>query len=131
MLGPVGVRAGALADDDVIEVDVLLDGAGGANPDDVLHAEHGEQLVGVDADGGHAHAGGHDGDLHALIKACVAVDAPDIIHQDGIFQEVFGDKLGAQRIAGHQNGLAEADLILDIDMGSGGEVGHNKFSFSV
>jgi hypothetical protein len=58
------------------------------------------------------------------------VDTTDVVHKDGILEEILGDKLGAQGVAGHQNGLAEADLILDIDMGSSGEVGHDIFSFS-
>ena len=74
-------------------MDVLLNGTGGANPDDILHAVAGEQLVGVDADGGHAHAGGHDGDLHAFVGAGVALDAPDIVHQHGVFQKVLRNEL--------------------------------------
>ena len=57
------------------------------------------------------------------------MDTTDVVHKDGILQEILGDKLGAQGVAGHQNGLAEANLILDVDMGSGGEVGHSNAPF--
>ena len=110
---------------------MVLNGAGGADTDDVLHAEEVEQLVGVDADGGHAHAGGHDGDLDALIVAGVALNAADIVHKNGVFQEIFSDELGPQGVAGHQHGLAEADLIEHIDMGSNSKVGHNISSLIV
>ena len=63
--------------------------------------------MGVDADGGHSHAGGHHGDGHALIAPVVALDAPDVVHQHGVFQEGFGDELGAQGVAGHQNGFGK------------------------
>ena len=63
--------------------------------------------MGIDADGGHAHTGGHDGHPGALIGAGVALDAPDIVHQLGVFQERLGDELGPQGIAGHQNGFCE------------------------
>ena len=129
LAGPVGIRAGTLADDDVIEVDMILNGTGRANADNVLHAEEVEQFMGVDTDGRHAHAGSHDGDLHALVVTCVAVDATDIIHQNRIFQEILSDKFGPQGIAGHQNSLAEADFVLNVDVGSDCKVGHITISF--
>ena len=128
--GPVGIGAGTLADDDVIQIDVILNGTGGTHADDLLYAEEVEQLVGVDADGGHSHAGSHDGNLDALVVAGVTVDTTNIVYQNGIFKESLCNKFGAQGIAGHQNGLAEADLILNIDMGSNREVGHNQFLLS-
>ena len=106
---------------------MILNGAGRTHADNVLHAKIVEQLVGVDTDGGHTHAGGHDGYLDALVIAGVALHAPDIVHKDGIFQEILGDKLGPQGIAGHQYGLAEADVVKNIDMRGFGEVGHGNF----
>ena len=127
LLGPVGVGAGALTQDDVIQLDVLLDGTGGADTDDVLNAVAVEQLVGVDADGGHTHAGGHDGNLDALVGAGVTLNTTDVIHQDGVLQEVLSDELGAQGIAGHEDGLAEV-AVLGIDVGSGDLEFHNGAS---
>ena len=124
---PVGIGASTLADDQVIQVDVILDGAGGANTDDVLHTEEVEQLVAIDADGGHTHAGSHDGHLHALIVAGVTLHATNIVHQHGVLQEIFSDEFSTQRIAGHQHGLTKADFIQNIDMGSHCKIGHNKF----
>ena len=53
-------------------------------------------------------------------------DTPDIVHQNRVLKESFRDDLGPPGIAGHQNSLAEADVVLYIDMGRGGEVGHNN-----
>ena len=125
LLGPVGVGAGPLGNHQVIEIDVVLKGSGGAHPDDVVHIVAGEQLVGVDADGGHAHAGGHDGDLHPLVGAGIALDAPDVVHQHRVLQEVLRNELRAQGVAGHKHGLAEVS-------GFGGNMGsgcneHSRF----
>ena len=116
---PVGIRAGALGDHQVVKMDMLLNGPGGSHPDDVLHTVAGEQLMGIDADGGHAHAGGHDGHPDALIKAGIALNAPDIIHKHRIFQEIFRDKFGTQGITGHQDGLSKVPRCRG-DMGSRG-----------
>ena len=111
--GEIGVGAGTLTDDQVIQLHFFLDGAGGANPDDVLHAVAVVQLVGVDADGGHAHAGGHDGDLHALVGASIALDTPDVIDEHGIFQKIFRNEFGAQGIKGMER-LVEKQAFLNI-----------------
>ena len=126
LVSEIGIGAGTLRQHDVIQFNMILNGSGRPDPDDVLHAEEVEQLVGIDADGRHAHAGGHDGHLHAFVPAGIAVNAPDVIDQDGIFQKMLRDELGAQGIAGHQHGLAEANLIGHVDMGGSGEVGHNE-----
>ena len=104
---PVRIRAGALPDDDIAQVDVLLHRAGRADAHDIFHAEDRIQLPGINADGRHAHAGGHDGNFHAMIRAGIAVDAADVIDEDGIFQKVFRNELRPQRVAGHENGSAK------------------------
>ena len=58
----------------------------------------------------------HNGHLYTLIEACVAVDTPDVIYRHRIFKEIFGDKLGTQRITGHQHGLTETDLIAHVNV---------------
>ena len=63
--------------------------------------------MGVDADGWHTHAGGHDGDLHALVGAGVALHAPDVVDQHRVFQKILRDEFGAQRVAGHQHSFGE------------------------
>ncbi|CAN4018018.1 Ribosome-associated protein L7Ae-like, partial [Dysosmobacter welbionis] len=77
---------------------------------DVVHIIEVEQLMGVNADGGHPHAGGHDGHRRALIGAGVALDAPDVVHQLRVLQKGLRDEFGPQRIAGHQNGLGKGPL---------------------
>ena len=123
--GKIAVGAGTLAQHNVVNIDVILDGTGGTHADDVFHTVAVVQLMGVDADGGHTPAGSHDGNLHALLGTGVTVDATDIDHQNGVFQEVLGDELAAQGIAGHQHGLAEITG-LGGDMGSGGGQ-HSRF----
>ena len=111
----VGVHGCAHGHDDVLEVDLGLDGAGGADAHDVADVVGVVELVGIDADGGHAHAGGHDGHPDALVGAGVALDAADIVDEDGILEEVVCDVLRAQRIARHKDGLAEVfGLCLDM-----------------
>ena len=109
---------------------MLLNGTGRAYPDDVFHAEEIKQLVGVNADGGHTHAGGHDGDLHALVKAGIAIDTPDIIDQHRVFQKVFRNELCPQRITGHQHGFAEANGVFHTDVRGYRKFCHIKHSFS-
>ena len=84
----------------------------------------------INADGGHAHAGSHDGNLDTLVVAGVAVDTADIVDQNGILKEILSNKFRTQGIAGHQNRLTEADFILYIDMGSNCKVRHSCISFS-
>ncbi|CAN4015767.1 Large polyvalent protein associated domain-containing protein, partial [Dysosmobacter welbionis] len=110
LVGVVGVRAGALAEHHVPHLQLGGDGTGAAHPDDVVHIIEVEQLMGVNADGGHPHAGGHDGHRRALIGAGVALDAPDVVHQLRVLQKGLRDEFGPQRIAGHQNGLGKGPL---------------------
>ena len=104
---PIGIGAGTLAQHQIIQLDILLDGTGGANPDDVLHAVAIEQLMGVNTNGRHTHAGGHDGHPDALIGAGIALDAPNIVHQHRIFQKVFRNEFAAQGVTGHQHSLSK------------------------
>ena len=57
--------------------------------------------VGVDADGGHTHTGGHNGNLNALVVAGVAVDTTDIVYKNRILQKILSNKLGTQGITRH------------------------------
>ena len=103
---------------------MILNGTGGAYTDNILHTVAVIQLVRINTDGRHTHTGGHYRDFNALVSAGVTVDTADIVHKDGIFQEILCDKLGAKGITGHQNGLAEITGFC-ADMGSGG-IEHNK-----
>ena len=107
LVGEVGVGAGALGGHHVPELQILADGAGGADAQDVLHAVLAVELVGVDAYGGHSHTGGHDGDGGVPVGAGVALDAPDVVDQLGIVQEGVGDEFCPQGIAGHQDCFGE------------------------
>ena len=107
LLGKIGIGTGTLGDHQVIQVDMVLDSTGRTHPDDILHSVAIVKLMGVDADGGHSHTGGHDGDLDPLVSAGVTLDAPDIVHKHRVFQKVLRNKFGAQRISRHQNSLTE------------------------
>ena len=68
---------------------MILDGAGGADTDDVFHTVEVKQLVGVDADGGHTHAGCHNGYGNALPCAGITLYTAYIVYQNGVFKKVF------------------------------------------
>ena len=124
---PAGVGAGALRDHDVPELKLICQCTGGADAHDVLYAVDREQLPRVNADGRHTHTGGHDGDAHAVIGAGVALNAPDVVDEHGIGQEIFRDEFRAQRITGHQDGLSEvAGPGADV---RGWIIGHDFASF--
>ena len=53
----------------------------------------GEKLMGVDPDGRHPHAGGHDGDRRPVIQARIPLDPPDIIDQARLLQVMLRDIL--------------------------------------
>ena len=111
----VGVGVGAHAGHDVAQMQLVGHRPGGADADDVLHAVEVVQLVGIDADGRHAHARGHDADALALPGAGVAVYAAHVVDQLGVGEVGVGDEFGAQRVAGHQYGAGEvAGLAADV-----------------
>ena len=126
---PVGVGASALSDDDVAEFDIILQRARRADAHDVLHAEDRVQLPGINADRRHAHTGGHDGNFHAVIRSGVALHTAHVVHEHGVFQEIFCDEFCAQGISGHQNRLAEVTG-LGADM-RGRIICHIVLSFSI
>ena len=66
-----------------------------------------EELIRVDADGGHSHAGSHNGDGYVPVSPGVALDATDIVDQLRGSQEGFRDELRAEGVAGHEDSLRE------------------------
>jgi len=125
--GVIRVGAGAHARDHIAERQLFLDRTRRADADDVIHIILREQLIGIDTDGRHAHAGGHDGDLDTLVGAGVALHAPDVVDEDGVFQEILGDEFAAQRVAGHQYGLAEITGLCGNMRGGGWEHSNHPF----
>ena len=107
LAGKIGIGASALGDHQIIEVNMLLDGAGKTHTNNIFHPVAVKQLMGVDSHGRHAHTRGHNGHLYALISAGIALDTTDVIDQNRVFQKVFCDKFRAQRVTGHQNRLAK------------------------
>ena len=79
--GVVRVGARTHARDHVTELQVLLQRARRTHSDDALDIVLREQLVGVDTDGRHPHAAGHHADENALVGACVALHAADVVDE--------------------------------------------------
>ena len=53
---------------DIPELQLGADRPGGTNADDVIHLVLREELIRVDADGGHSHAGSHNGDGYVPVS---------------------------------------------------------------
>ena len=114
----VGIGAGGLSGHQITQLQVILQCAGGADADDVVDVIEIEELPAVDADGRDTHTGSHDGDRDTLPGAGVALNSADIVDQNGVGEEGFGDELGAQWITGHEHGFGDL-VFLRIDVGGG------------
>src|SRR5829696_3383219 len=95
------LRNGGNGDDQVAELQVGLEAAAGADPQDPLHAEHVE-LFDHDRGRGAAHPGGLHGDRLAVERAGVAEHPALPVLLLGSVEEVLCDVLGAQRVAGNE-----------------------------
>src|SRR5699024_9588637 len=80
---------------------------GRTDADDVLDAVLGVQFIGIDADGRHAHAAAHDADGTAPVSTGVAEHAAHVGDEAGVLQKGLGNEFGAQRVAGHEDGLGK------------------------
>ena len=108
----------------VADMQIVADAPGGADADDGLNAEEAEKLLGVQGEGGDAHAGAHDGNLLAFEGAGIAQHIPNVVEEDGVFQIVLRDELGAQRVAGHQDHLGHMGAGLEFNTGGRGRSHH-------
>ncbi len=107
LAGIVGIRARAHGDDHILQLHILLESAGAADPDNVVDIIEIEELIGVDSHRGHAHAAAHNGDLLALIGAGIAQHVSDRVEANRILQIVLCDILRAKGIARHQYGFCD------------------------
>ena len=101
--GVVGVGAGAHGQHQVPNLEAFVAGAGGANADDGLDIVEVEKLIGVDGDGGNAHAMSHHAHGFAFVGARVAQHAADFIELYRVFQVALRHELDAQRVSGHDD----------------------------
>ena len=101
LCGIARIGAGAHAEDNIAQPDIRGKRPGGADADDIFHAEETIQLIGINADGGHAHAARHHADGHAVIGAGVALHTAHVVDKVRVFQKVFRNEFGAQRVARH------------------------------
>ena len=122
--GVVGLAHGTGGQHGIKQLGFLGIAACGADADDVVHIVELEQLIGIDADGGHSHAAAHHADGVALIGARKAQHPTDPGHLPDIFQERVGNELGAQGIAGHQDGFCKIAFL-----GADVRGRHSAFSF--
>ena len=94
---------------------ILVERAARADTDDVFHVVEVEKFVRIYADCGLSHARRHDGHSLSFIITGVAVDASDVVDQNGVFKEVFRNEFGAKRIARHKNGVGKiAEFCCDM-----------------
>ena len=75
--------------------------------DDIFHAVEVEQLVGVDADGGHPHTAAHHADGAAFVGAGKAQHPAHASHLPDILQKGVGNKFGTQGVTRHKDCLGE------------------------
>jgi hypothetical protein len=108
-------RDGAQGDDEVAERVVRLETAAGADPHQLLAAQL-DQLLEDDRGPGTAHSGALDGHPLALPGAREAEQPPLLVHLGHVLEVRVGDVLGAQRVAGEEDGLGVvAGLAAEVD----------------
>ena len=91
-------------------VNVVGNAAGSADAENPVYVILVEQLIGIDADRGHAHAAALYGNRYAVIGAGVAVHAADGIVAYCVFQKMFCDEFRPQRSPGMSTVLAMSPL---------------------
>ena len=94
-----------------------MDGTGRAYTDNGLHIVEVEQFVGVNADGGHAHAVAHHAHPLAVVRAGETEHAAHIVELYGILKKFLCHEFGPERITGHNHGLGNLAFACP-DMGS-------------
>ena len=123
----MGFAAGELADDRVVgggtdgddgvgHAQAIGQTSGGADSDEAVGAQL-DQLVVIDRRAGATHATCLHADRLALVGAGEAEGIAFLVHQSGTgVEEGFGDVLGPERVARHQNGGGEVGCVgSDVD----------------
>ena len=87
------VGIGAHPENDIPDFDLFTHGAGGTDPDNVLHAVKAKQLVGIDAHGGASHPAGHNRDPLSLPGTGVSLYPANVIHQLRVLQKPLRNQL--------------------------------------
>ena len=114
---PVAVRAAALRDNEVAQVDVHLPRAARAYADDRVHVIEIEQLIGVDSDRRDSHTVSHDGHFLAFVCTRERKHTADVVYLYRVLQKALCHQLGAQRVACHDHCLCNL-AVLRTDMRS-------------
>ena len=95
-------------DDHIAQVQIVLNGAGGADADECFHAEAGQLLHG-ESDAGTAHAAGHDKDRRISYLCEPGGVVPVGGDEEGLFIQRFGKAFHTARVAGDKGILRAAD----------------------
>ena len=95
-------------DDHIAQVQILLNGTGGADADECFHAEAGQLLHG-ESDAGTAHAAGHDKDRRISYLCEPGGVVPVGGDEEGLFIQRFGKAFHTARVAGDKGILRAAD----------------------
>ena len=115
--GIVGLADRTVGQHDVEQLGLVGVAARRADADDVVHIVELEQLVGVDADGGHSHAAAHHADGAALIGTGKTQHPADAGHLADILQKGVCNEFCAQGVTGHQDSFCEV-AFFGADVGS-------------
>ena len=95
-------------DDHIARVQIVLNGAGGADADECFHAEAGQLLYGK-GDAGAAHAGGHDKDRRVFHPGEPCGIVPVGGDEQGVLIQRFCKAFHTARVAGEKGILRAAD----------------------
>ena len=114
LVGVAALGAGIVAlgvctggQDHVEQAGLVGIGTGRTDADDVLDAVLGVQLIGIDADGRHAHAAAHHADGAALVSTRIAKHTAHIGDEARIFKKGLRNEFGAQGVPRHQDGFGK------------------------
>ena len=69
------------------------------------------------------HTAGHDRHGNTLVRACVALNAADVVDQPCVGEKILRHELGAERVTGHEDGLGKIGGG-GFDVGGGVEMTH-------
>ena len=107
MGGIVGIGAGAHRDDDIHQMQMVLQAAGGADANNVIDIVKMKQFVGINTDRRYSHTGTHYRDWFSFVCTGVPEHIADSIDLFWVFQIGFCDIFCTQRISRHQNCFGE------------------------
>ena len=101
----IGISAGTGSHDNISQLYMLLHTPAGADPDQILHSIHMNQLIRIDPDGRTSHACPHDGYFFPFTGSRITEHVPNRVELHCILQKRLRDHLRPKRISRQQYGL--------------------------